>query len=57
MAKFTITLTENYTTKTYRLTEEMFMSLSFRLEPYRSYCEKSKPIRCIRTIEIEDNIR
>ena len=47
MAKFTITLTENYTTKTYRLTEEMFMSLSFRLEPYRSYAVKSKPIRCI----------
>ncbi len=52
MAKFTITLTENYNTKTYRLTEEMFMSLSFRLEPYRSFGEKSKPIRCIETGKI-----
>ena len=52
MAKFTIALTENYDTKTYRLTEEMFMSLSFRLEPYRSYGEKSKPIRCIETGKI-----
>lgn len=47
MTKFYITLTENYDTKTYRLTEEMFMSLCFRLEPYRSYAVKSKPIRCI----------
>ena len=47
MAKFTITLTENYDTKTYSISEEMFMALSFRLEPYRSYPIKSKPVRCI----------
>ena len=55
MTKFILTLTENYETKTYRLTEDMFMDLSVKLEPYRSVSIPAKPVRCIETGEIYES--
>ena len=49
MAKFILTLTEDYSLKTYRLTEEMFLSLSTELEPFRSVSYTRKPVKCIET--------
>ena len=55
MAKFTITLTENYDTKTYRIDEGMFLSLGIRLAEYRSCAIKSKSVRCIENGKIFDS--
>lgn len=38
--------------ETYRLTEDLFLEIKKKIEPYRSIGIKAKPVRCIETGEI-----